>query len=78
LVDICSLTLIVVSQDDCADDCHLNKLLDNVIQAMVLVYGLDDLINIKNVERFKKEIKVGVILPTGSLSQAKDMCRLLH
>ncbi|XP_064601839.1 protein fuzzy homolog isoform X2 [Liolophura sinensis] len=53
-----SLTLIMVSGDDNACDCHFNQLLNLVFQSMVLVYGQDDLIHIKNVERFKKEIKV--------------------
>ena len=53
-----SLTLIVVTQDDQANDVHLRCLLDYIFHSMVLVYGLDDLMNIKNVERFKRDIKV--------------------
>ncbi|KAI8783837.1 protein fuzzy, partial [Biomphalaria glabrata] len=53
-----SLVLIaVMGRDGASDDAHMGKLLDNVFHAMVLLYGLDDLVNIKNVERFKKEIR---------------------
>lgn len=48
----------MVSEDDNAEDAHLSRLLDYVFQSMVLLYGLDDLTNIKNIERFKREIKV--------------------
>ena len=58
-IEICSITLIVATRDDHSDDCHLSKLLDNIFQAMVLLYGFDEVTNIKNVERFKREIKVG-------------------
>ena len=48
----------MVGRDDNASDRHLTHLLDLVFQAMVLVYGLEDTTNIKNIERFKREIKV--------------------
>ena len=47
-----------MSKDDNSSDVYLSRLLDYVFQCMVLVYGLEDLTNIKNIERFKKEIKV--------------------
>lgn len=54
-----SLVLIsVTSRDSTTDDVHAGNLLENVFNAMVLLYGLDELTNIKNIERFKKEIKV--------------------
>ena len=53
-----SLTMIVIAADDQADNCHLNHILTLVFDAMVLLCGQDELVNIKNVERFKKEIKV--------------------
>ncbi|BFZ16270.1 hypothetical protein BsWGS_19309 [Bradybaena similaris] len=54
-----SLVLIsVTSQDSTTDDVHAGNLLENVFNAMVLLYGLDELTNIKNIERFKKEIKI--------------------
>ncbi|XP_041367244.1 protein fuzzy homolog isoform X2 [Gigantopelta aegis] len=79
-----SITLIVATRDDHSDDCHLAQLLDNIFQAMVLMYGADDVTNIKNIERFKREIKVcfqlvdtlleDATLPTFSnLTNAVDM-----
>lgn len=53
-----SLSLIVVMGDDQADDCHMFRLLENVWSAMVLHCGRDELVNIKNLERFKREVKV--------------------
>lgn len=53
-----SLTMILITDDDQADNCHLNHILTLVFDAMVLLCGQDELINIKNVERFKKDIKV--------------------
>ncbi|XP_052064153.1 protein fuzzy homolog [Mytilus californianus] len=53
-----SVTMIAVSQDDMADDCHLTNLLNYAFQIVVLLCGLDEVTNIKNIERFKKELKV--------------------
>ncbi len=36
--------------------------IDLLFDALVLMYGLDDLIKINNVEKFKKEIRVNFIL----------------
>jgi hypothetical protein len=35
--------------------------IDMLFNALVFMYGLDDLINIGNVEKFKKEIKVTIL-----------------
>ncbi|KAL8580681.1 hypothetical protein ACOMHN_004723 [Nucella lapillus] len=56
-----SLSLIVIMGNDQANDCHLNRLLENVWSAMVLLFGQDDLTNIKNLERFKRDVKCGVV-----------------
>ncbi|XP_078332818.1 protein fuzzy homolog isoform X1 [Crassostrea virginica] len=53
-----SVTLITIAQNDDADDCHYNNLLNLVFNAMVLLVGIEEVSNIKNVEKFKKEIKV--------------------
>ncbi|XP_070200770.1 protein fuzzy homolog isoform X2 [Littorina saxatilis] len=53
-----SLSLIVITGNDQANDCHLNRLLENVWSAMVMLFGQDELMNIKNLERFKRDIKV--------------------
>lgn len=68
-----SLTLIVVSEDDNADDCHLGNVLSYVFDTMVMLLGFDDVTNIKNVERFKKDVRVSVMLYYYSAS-----LRLLH
>ncbi|KAM9299207.1 protein fuzzy homolog [Gastrophryne carolinensis] len=52
-----SINLIVMSCESNASDRSLNKLLENVFSAMVLVIGLDDLVNLKNVERLKKDLR---------------------
>lgn len=56
---VCSVTLIAIAQNDDADDCHYSNLLNLVFNAMVLLVGIEEVINMKNVEKFKKEIKVG-------------------
>ncbi|CAL1546698.1 unnamed protein product, partial [Lymnaea stagnalis] len=74
-----SLVLIaVMGRDGAADDVHMGQLLDNVFNAMVLLYGLDDLTNIKNVERFKKEIRlcfklVDTLIQQSALSTFSDV-----
>ena len=45
-------------QDDQNEDIYGRQMLDGVFDALVLMYGLEDLIKIKNIERFKREIKV--------------------
>ncbi|XP_048377121.2 protein fuzzy homolog isoform X1 [Stegostoma tigrinum] len=52
-----SITLIAMSSEEDASDLYLSHLLDNVFSAMVLVIGLDDLVNLKNVERLKRELR---------------------
>ncbi|MEE6482646.1 hypothetical protein FKM82_013308 [Ascaphus truei] len=52
-----SINLIVMSSESSASDFSLNRLLENVFSAMVLVIGLEDLVNIKNVERLKKDLR---------------------
>jgi hypothetical protein len=50
--------LIIIAQNDDVDDCHYGNLLNLVFNAMVLLDGIEEVTNIKNVEKFKKEIKV--------------------
>nr|XP_033817746.1 protein fuzzy homolog [Geotrypetes seraphini]XP_033817747.1 protein fuzzy homolog [Geotrypetes seraphini] len=52
-----SISLIVISSEEDASDLYLHRLMDNVFHAMVLVIGLDELVNIKNVERLKKDLR---------------------
>lgn len=39
---------------------QIEELLDIAYDGMVMLFGLDDLISIKNVERFKRDIRVRV------------------
>ncbi|XP_062993552.1 protein fuzzy homolog isoform X1 [Elgaria multicarinata webbii] len=52
-----SITLIVLSSDEGASDFSLGRLLENVFSAMVLVLGLEELVNARNIERLKKDLK---------------------
>ncbi|XP_048373700.1 protein fuzzy homolog [Sphaerodactylus townsendi] len=52
-----SITLIVLSSDEGASDFSLGRLLENVFNAMVLVLGLEELANARNIERLKKDLK---------------------
>uniref|UniRef100_A0A8D0E8P5 Fuzzy planar cell polarity protein n=1 Tax=Salvator merianae TaxID=96440 RepID=A0A8D0E8P5_SALMN len=52
-----SITLIVLSSEEDASDFSLGRLLENVFNAMVLVLGLDELVNTQNIERLKKDLK---------------------
>ncbi|XP_069131818.1 protein fuzzy homolog [Argopecten irradians] len=54
-----SITLIIISQDDIADDCHMTNVLKFIHQSLVLLLGKEEVQNIdKNVEKFKREVKV--------------------
>ncbi|XP_054664473.1 protein fuzzy homolog [Grus americana] len=55
-----SITLIALSS---APGPALSRLLDSAFSAMVLVLGLDELVPIRNVERLKRELRVGGGLP---------------
>lgn len=52
-----SITLILVANDNGTSDLFMQQILEFVFNAMVLLIGLDDLINIKNVERLKRELR---------------------
>ncbi|XP_052269718.1 protein fuzzy homolog isoform X2 [Dreissena polymorpha] len=53
-----SVTLIAVAEDDHADDCHMMNFIGYVLSIMVLLLGREDVKAIKNVERFKKDVRV--------------------
>ena len=53
-----NITLILVEQLAPVDDQVYFRKLDLLFDAMVLMYGIEDLVNVKNVEKFKKEIRV--------------------
>lgn len=71
-----SINLIVMSCENTASDFSLNRLLENVFSAMVLVIGLDDLINIKNVERLKKDLRACYKLIDSFLTESEKMTDL--
>ncbi|KAM5236589.1 protein fuzzy homolog isoform 2-T2 [Ctenodactylus gundi] len=52
-----SITLIVLSSEENASELKLERLLQMVFGAMVLLVGLEELTNIRNVERLKKELR---------------------
>ncbi|XP_038608658.1 protein fuzzy homolog isoform X1 [Tachyglossus aculeatus] len=52
-----SITLIVLSSEEGASALSLERLLELVFGAMVLLIGLEELTNIRNVERLKKELR---------------------
>ncbi|KAH1181147.1 protein fuzzy homolog isoform X3 [Mauremys mutica] len=52
-----SITLIVLSAEEGASDFALGRLLDNTFSAMVLILGLEELVNIRNIERLKKDLR---------------------
>ncbi|EPY89102.1 fuzzy-like protein [Camelus ferus] len=52
-----SITLIVLSSEEGTSELRLERLLQMVFGAMVLLVGLEELTNICNVERLKKELR---------------------
>lgn len=57
----CSITLILVADKSLYNQRQLEDLLETAYDGMVMLFGLDDLILIKNVERFKRDIRVSGI-----------------
>lgn len=53
-----SLVLVVLLHDDGSPDVHLNTLLDNVFNTMVLLVGFDSLVHVRNVERLRRDLRV--------------------
>lgn len=52
-----SLMLIGLSSDADISELHLRRVLENTWNCMVLVLGLDELANVRNVERLKRELR---------------------
>ncbi|XP_054444707.1 protein fuzzy homolog isoform X2 [Pteronotus mesoamericanus] len=57
-----SITLIVLSSEEGTSELRLERLLQMVFGAMVLLVGLEELTNISNVERLKKELRASYCL----------------
>lgn len=52
-----SLMLIGISSSAAISELHLRRLLENTWNCMVLVLGLDELANMRNIERLKRELR---------------------
>ncbi|XP_049756915.1 protein fuzzy homolog isoform X2 [Elephas maximus indicus] len=52
-----SITLIVLSSEESSSELQLERLLEMVFGAMVLLVGLEELTDIRNIERLKKELR---------------------
>nr|Q3UYI6.2 RecName: Full=Protein fuzzy homolog [Mus musculus] len=57
-----SITLIVLSSEEGTSELRLERMLHMVFGAMVLIVGLEELTNIRNVERLKKELRASYCL----------------
>ncbi|XP_004646485.1 protein fuzzy homolog [Octodon degus] len=57
-----SITLIVLSSEEGTSELRLERLLQMVFGAMVLLVGLEELTNIRNIERLKKELRASYCL----------------
>ncbi|XP_041497716.1 protein fuzzy homolog isoform X1 [Microtus oregoni] len=57
-----SITLILLSSEEGTSELRLERTLHMVFGAMVLIVGLEELTNIRNVERLKKELRASYCL----------------
>uniref|UniRef100_A0A8C6XKZ1 Fuzzy planar cell polarity protein n=1 Tax=Naja naja TaxID=35670 RepID=A0A8C6XKZ1_NAJNA len=71
-----SITLIVLSSEEDASDFSLGRLLENVFNAMVLILGLEELTNVRNIERLKKDLKSCYKLIDSFLERGKSFADL--
>ena len=53
-----TFVLCLTATDPNLTKAHLKQTLDLVFHTMVFYLGLDDLLNLKNIERLKKDLKV--------------------
>ncbi|XP_026893983.1 protein fuzzy homolog isoform X3 [Acinonyx jubatus] len=66
-----SITLIVLSSEEGTSELRLERLLQMVFGAMVLLVGLEELTNIRNVERLKKELRASYRLVDSFLGDSE-------
>uniref|UniRef100_UPI00358F0015 protein fuzzy homolog isoform X2 n=2 Tax=Myxine glutinosa TaxID=7769 RepID=UPI00358F0015 len=52
-----TITMMLVTDDNQSSEAYLQRLLSSFFDAMVLLVGLEDLANIKNVERLKRDLR---------------------
>ncbi|XP_048185442.1 protein fuzzy homolog isoform X2 [Perognathus longimembris pacificus] len=67
----CSITLIVLSSEEDTSELRLERLLQMVFGAMVLFVGLEELTDIRNVERLKKELRASYHLIDSFLGESE-------
>ena len=60
MYSIFSITLILVADKELYSQRQIDDLLETAYDSMVILFGLDDLSSIKNVERFKRDIRVSI------------------
>ncbi|XP_057616924.1 protein fuzzy homolog isoform X2 [Chionomys nivalis] len=65
-----SITLILLSSEEGTSELRLERTLHMVFGAMVLIVGLEELTNIRNVERLKKELRASYCLIDSFLGNA--------
>ncbi|XP_049977298.1 protein fuzzy homolog [Alexandromys fortis] len=66
-----SITLILLSSEEGTSELRLERTLHMVFGAMVLIVGLEELTNIRNVERLKKELRASYSLIDSFLGNAE-------
>ncbi|XP_075809246.1 protein fuzzy homolog [Microtus pennsylvanicus] len=66
-----SITLILLSSEEGTSELRLERTLHMVFGAMVLIVGLEELTNIRNVERLKKELRASYCLIDSFLGNAE-------
>ncbi|XP_045712244.1 protein fuzzy homolog isoform X2 [Phyllostomus hastatus] len=73
-----SITLIVLSSEAGTSELRLERLLQMVFGAMVLLVGLEELTNISNIERLKKELRASYGLIDSLLGDSELIGDLTH
>ncbi|KAH0505432.1 protein fuzzy homolog [Microtus ochrogaster] len=66
-----SITLILLSSEEGTSELRLERTLHMVFGAMVLIVGLEELTNIRNVERLKKDLRASYCLIDSFLGKAE-------
>lgn len=73
-----SITLIVLSSEEGSSELRLERLLQMVFGAMVLLVGLEELTNIRNIERLKKDLRASYCLIDSFLGDPELIGDLTH
>lgn len=54
--------MIIAATDDSVSDLHLENVLENVFNTLVLNVGLHEILNTKNIDVLKKEFRVSHVV----------------